>query len=559
MVRGDERYARSTKVVLAEGSRTIEDTYFDLNVTVDVLRDVGESSIVIYDNEEVVYVIDDWKSTDTARTIKLTHLVYDVDHIFTAKYIGNQSCSPSLSNSLKINIEDTNIAKSTLTITNVETQVNPSSTQTLNITLTNDEGISTYNAQQPIKIYYDNTLLTTLTTNNSGKANYELSNGNIGLHELYVVFDGSRNLKTSSLNYQISTGYQFTDVGYDEVFIYKESKNFKFKVKNWLNTTQTSGTVYLEKLNSNQWEEIGSKEITSSTINRIAYTPLKEETYRLRYDDPNTSNSYYSAELKPRFVKPSDLTVTANPTPFGKNQQSLITIQTNSPYANTEIFCEGSVIEDLYDGSYSNTFLTDGTGKVTIPYIGNGKGEKQLITRFGVLYDDFTSMDYIQYWSLNRTINQNSNLTSDKLLKYNNFWRIVSSVNSFAFNDIEDDIDYTVEINGVNSSVPVFITCFEDWSQNPHFTVLDGVLGVNTDKGRRAILEPVYNRLSNAKITISRKSGTVTVTVGRNDGTGFIYYSVSIPSQENELPAIGWLYQSNGGTLDFTEIKIWED
>ena len=54
MVRGDERYARSTKTLLSIGTPSLDITSFDVSATVNVLRDTGEGQVVIYDNDDVI-------------------------------------------------------------------------------------------------------------------------------------------------------------------------------------------------------------------------------------------------------------------------------------------------------------------------------------------------------------------------------------------------------------------------------------------------------------------------------------------------------------------------
>ena len=134
MVRGDERYARSTKTLLSIGTPSLDITSFDVSATVNVLRDTGEGQVVIYDNDDVVYVISDWDSTDDERTVLLEGLGYGQDHKFMAEYIGNDESQRSSSNIIPLWVEDTNRLSSAVSIT-VGQQFNPSTTTNVDVTL----------------------------------------------------------------------------------------------------------------------------------------------------------------------------------------------------------------------------------------------------------------------------------------------------------------------------------------------------------------------------------------------------------------------------------------
>ena len=111
VVRGDKGYAHTTDTFLKEvGSRNssiIE--YFTATFNVDVLRDISDSKVVIYDNGESIPVyIDgnpvqmlDWQQNNQSQTFTLK-LGYDVEHKIYAKYLGNKKGLPSKSQILTI-------------------------------------------------------------------------------------------------------------------------------------------------------------------------------------------------------------------------------------------------------------------------------------------------------------------------------------------------------------------------------------------------------------------------------------------------------------------------
>ena len=133
-LRGDEDYARTTKTLLKLGNVTLDSFSFDLDISVDVLRDRGDSKILVYDNDILMPLYEnnvlvgesiDWSSQDTAKTLQLKGLDYDVQHNIVAKYMGNNKCSPSNSITQTITREDTYRTESILTLTNATQQFNP--------------------------------------------------------------------------------------------------------------------------------------------------------------------------------------------------------------------------------------------------------------------------------------------------------------------------------------------------------------------------------------------------------------------------------------------------
>ena len=158
MVRGDEAYARSTKTLLELGEVTTHELNFDLSVTVNVLRDRGEGSITIYDNDEPIAVTNDWNSELNSITIQLTELNYDMTHNLYAKYMGNNQCSPSNSEILEKYVENTNRGTATLTIADATTQYDPNAENIVKtITLTSTFQDQTYVHNQNIVVEYDGT------------------------------------------------------------------------------------------------------------------------------------------------------------------------------------------------------------------------------------------------------------------------------------------------------------------------------------------------------------------------------------------------------------------
>ena len=165
MVRGDERYARATKTILELGTQTIppSGTTFSQELIVDVLHDKGDGKIVVYDNDDTVYVIEDWSSSDTARTIQLTDLNYEVEHNFNATYIGNNQCQGSSSKTITINVTDPHVVTPTFTV-DVESVYGTGEVIRLAGQLYYEPTPAYITENMPIELWYDGTFITTLYT-----------------------------------------------------------------------------------------------------------------------------------------------------------------------------------------------------------------------------------------------------------------------------------------------------------------------------------------------------------------------------------------------------------
>ena len=111
VLKGEEAYAKSTDTVLTELPREEDwNRYLDymlIGFEVDVHRNIGESSIVLYDNDDVIDVIpfdlgstsvrwEKYYDEDTGEWVdNRMKLAYGVEHNIYAKYMGNKQCLKS--------------------------------------------------------------------------------------------------------------------------------------------------------------------------------------------------------------------------------------------------------------------------------------------------------------------------------------------------------------------------------------------------------------------------------------------------------------------------------
>ena len=426
MVRGDERYARSTKTILEYVSAVDDVSHFDCTLSVNVLRDTGEGSIVIYDNEVLtsVLVYDEttstyvemdsipWSSLLNGLTFKVANLTYDVDHNFTAKYIGNKSCSPSNSSIVTVNRPDLNRTEAVITVDST-VQYDPSTTITKTITLSNDL-LASYNEGQEIVVKYDDTVIDTVTTDENGQATVDIPSGDRALHTITFDYGGSSHLTSEIVTQDVSVGYDLEIVSCPSVLINQEATQCSIKVTDWFNNPISNKTVTCKEYTSytRGTGSTGTNGIATFNIT-ISYYADVVSTHNLSFE---TENGLATTTVT--VVYPVQLATSISPTPLTKGNTSVYTALLFPPVENVPITLSGSYGQKLY---------TNSQGVATYNAVGTGKGSKTFNVSVGNLSDSQTVDDYLQYWVAGSTpINRDYSIrpSSVSLLDLSNYFQI---------------------------------------------------------------------------------------------------------------------------------------
>ena len=155
VLKGEEAYAKSTDTVLTELNRE-EDwnrhlDYMLIGFEVDVHRNVGESSIVLYDNDEVIDVIPFDLGSTSVRWEKYydedlgewvdnrIQLAYGIEHNVYAKYMGNKQCLKSQSKVYKFSEEMPDAYLSSLEFVDVDSYYDADSNVDISVQLVADD------------------------------------------------------------------------------------------------------------------------------------------------------------------------------------------------------------------------------------------------------------------------------------------------------------------------------------------------------------------------------------------------------------------------------------
>ena len=545
MVRGDEGYARSTKIFLEQGA-TSADTYdFSVVLNVDVLRDTGDSAIMFYDNDEPIGFIENWTSTNNGGSITIEQLTYGVDHNFTAKYMGNNKCSPSSSNMVTVRLEDTGKYNATLSFSS-GTQFNPNTEFTKTITLSNGTNPE-YNHAQSIDIYYDNEFVQTVTTN-EGVANVTIPNtGDNGLHTLRAEYGGSTNLYPKVISMNISVGYLVELVEYPSFNLYGDIYDYSVKVTDYLNNPATAsvkiwgfnGTFDVSDsnniaLNTNTTTDSnGMVHIQSGALNKNKI--IAHATYN--------SNSYLSNEVEIKGVQPTSMEVTASPNMLFKDENTVLSFQTNSRVEGTPI---------VLTGDYEGTIYTNENGLATAIMTGNGLRDKIVTAQYGMTNPtkNVYLTDYYQYWEPK---NNHNRIYIGSFYDLNNLFRITSSGNASLALYVPKNIDYELIMSGFSTSKSAKLNFMAGMimDSNKDITVNNGIL---TNYGQQSH--------SNETWKVIRQNGTVSLYKGNTLMTTFANQEECSPyftfgANYSQVTTAGVNYYTYASTnFDFTKLTI---
>ena len=515
VLRGDEGYARSTKTLLELGNPSIRTDYFDLPVTVNVLRDKSKGTILLYDNDVLVYTIDNWTAQDNARTVTLTGLAFDIQHNIVARYMGNNKCSPSRSTIQTISVEDTRRAASILTLQTGTTQFNTNDSYTDTIILSNalDEG---YNQNQPIEIRYDGNLITTVTTNNEGKASFTIPDvGANGLHNISFHLEATRNLATCDLSVDLSVGYEVTITSYPKIIVLNGNCSVTANIKDYfgnLQDVENISNVKLWAISSGMvrnyfWDMNRiSNGVYSITI-PITFNHSGIHTMSVGLWNGDVKR-YSSVDIPVTVIGVSSLTITPSTLQLYKNEGNVLSIQTGG----------SSVVEGIpiqLTGAVEETVYTDSDGLATKTLIGTGKGSKTITASAGDKTASITLEDFIQYWSPGDIHNRECQVRQCSLYDLNNYFRINVNIQGFLGVPIDETKDYAMYIERISSNMGFDIS----------------VLGGNYNEGwsEYASSQITVPNLTNATILLVKRGNTFKLTVVHGEGSYHKEYTVSSP------------------------------
>jgi len=195
-------YTHSTDTILKNISiESVYKNYFTALFSLDVIRNLGNGKVGIYDNDELLKLVTFNEQTEKITNLSL-NLAYEIQHNIEARFMGNDECLPS--NSILIplyqDMPSGYIADMYFMFNNSEVQPgeinvpNPSSgSQSFGVLLTDDENYPIPNATVSFSLSNPNmnTITTTVTTDQNGIAVGISDIFEYGVYELTARFEGN--------------------------------------------------------------------------------------------------------------------------------------------------------------------------------------------------------------------------------------------------------------------------------------------------------------------------------------------------------------------------------
>lgn len=192
-------YTHTTDTLLKNTNVTsVYRNYFTAVFSLDVIRNLGDSKVGIYDNDTLLDLI-----TFNEQTNKITNLSYNlaygVDHNIEARYMGNDECLPSKSVAIPLYQPLPSGFESQLMFIHESTPidgeeynlVNPSDgSQVMSLLLRDDENNAIEGAEVSLILDEAEDNMLTETTDNYGIAQFTLGNMEFGVHTLKAIYEG---------------------------------------------------------------------------------------------------------------------------------------------------------------------------------------------------------------------------------------------------------------------------------------------------------------------------------------------------------------------------------
>lgn len=453
MIRGDERYARSTKTVISLGTRVDTAEGFVQSLLVNVFRDVGNGSLIVYDNDVVVYTYNNWQSTDTERTITLPALSYGIEHEIKVKYTGNGRCSPSMSKSVKVNVENPFVYVPTLTLVNDYSHdsypANYALEQRVDLTC---EGHSEAIAGQTVKIYYDDVLINTQTTQSHGHLSFNLNTGNRGKHTIKVELVKSNNMYGAVVEREISAGYKVSVVNTPSYVIFDNNGqaqcSFDVRAEDYLGrpvphvglsaSTFINGTPY-------QWTTGETDSRGLATLNSSVLAIKCDGTFKFKI----ITQDFDVTEHIP-IVTVSELSVVSATPRLYVNTENVLTASIGSSKRGVPV-----TFKDVTWDTPTETILTNDNGVATKTIKGRGINEQEWIASVGNISERLKLPDYYHYWECSENVQIGDYTLSSgaSLLKLPNYFKLYASSGRITLTiNVPNNVPYTLEIQDVYAS-----------------------------------------------------------------------------------------------------------
>lgn len=573
-VNGDKGYAHSTDVIIKEVTHessseeqpqrdTSNIEWFIPTFTVDVIRDIGSSNVVFYDNGEPISVYNDgtpmqminWDISTLEQTIQL-HLGYGVEHNIYARYLGNKKGLPSKSATIKLYEEIPYTYSTTIERTTTNKQFPINTPITFPIQFTSGNTLTTAETKT-IKLYvnneYINSTTITLPANTSTvDATITLPNGlTNGLYHIELKFEGDEHNQSASNKFDISVGYQISIIDHSRIFVesppmqhptmYYQPSDFNFvqcKLTNYFNEPIQNETISLNynnltaTTNTNGIATFNNKFDTCKTPIYCEYQGNISESIKI----PILSIENIEIEYEPIIAKDYTTNIIATIT------QATWTYNPDfvSNYSGIPLAFQ---IGNASDGNASMHY-TNPYRQVVIPLVGSGSGVKSFMVYSSETYDRGSYDDVEQYWNVNdKNINMNYYVIGANFYELTTGFKFENiNANSFSLiglgNGLSFDEDWRITYSVVSASKNVKLVT-GSWSKNGDSHTIQDL----------CISQPITLSKGDT-ITLENSNGTIQIITPNNTGNN------SITATNYGYPIVGMTSTTAKSQLTLNNLKF---
>lgn len=224
-------YTRTTDTLL-----TLTDTvsevinYYTAILSLDVIRNLGDGKVALYDNDDLLQLIDFNENTSKITNLNV-QLNYNVEHNLEARFLGNDECLASKSSIVPVLMELPNEFYSEIRFLSVPSDgviLNPSTYMELDMVINDSEELPIPNAT--IKFYADDADPITVTTNNEGY--YQFSSpthfsSDFGIHTIKAVYETTSDHIGTETEITLYLGYLATLTPTQSKYIVGQTPTFE--------------------------------------------------------------------------------------------------------------------------------------------------------------------------------------------------------------------------------------------------------------------------------------------------------------------------------------------
>ena len=335
VLKGDEAYARTTDTIATLitdfGDFDNHISYCHVGLEIQVLRELGNSNLQIYCDDEHLYTIP-WSNDHMGEIIdsdwnekgvywengKLLigkyslnplvntglYLLYDVEHKIEVRYDPNNYCLGSSAKPIVFTVPTPDVFASTLTLNPLTTRFAPDDEVDMKLSFECDNQTTT---AKSVRIYDNDVLVETVEVTQDIFTMLELGVLSTGLHTIKAVFEGDDEAYASETSLDISVGYKITNLQYPSYVIVGDDGSLSCNVLDYFNEPYVGLGVSVAEYNNGSWSSISSTGQTNSqgfiNINSVQYS---EKEFAVTID------GWYDEKHRTNIINPTNVNVAFN-------------------------------------------------------------------------------------------------------------------------------------------------------------------------------------------------------------------------------------------------------